>query len=190
MEAPAEAVNKRRLIWIDLEMTGLNPDRDAILEIATVVTDGRLEVVAQGPVLAIHQGESVLARMDKWNVRQHTRSGLVRRVRGSLLDALEAERITLEFLREHVQPKQSPMCGNTICQDRRFLYRFMPELEAFFHYRHLDVSTVRELARCWQPTLLEQAVFHSPDHQALLDVRASIEELRHYRRHFFSALKE
>jgi len=171
------------LIWIDLEMTGLDPDRDTILEIATVVTDSRLEVVAEGPVIAIHHDESVLERMDEWNRRQHGGSGLLERVRESGIDMAEAERRTLEFLRAHVPEGASPMCGNSICQDRRFLARWMPRLEAYFHYRNLDVSTLKELARRWAPAVAE-AVQKDSTHLALEDIRESIRELRHYRDHF------
>lgn len=171
------------LIWIDLEMTGLDPDRDTILEIATVVTDSRLEVVAEGPVIAIHHDEPVLERMDEWNRRQHGGSGLLARVRESGVDMAEAERRTLEFLRAHVPEGASPMCGNSICQDRRFLARWMPRLEAYFHYRNLDVSTLKELARRWAPAVAE-AVKKDSTHLALDDIRESIRELRHYRDRF------
>ncbi|MBN8281253.1 MAG: oligoribonuclease [Gammaproteobacteria bacterium] len=171
-----------RLVWIDLEMTGLDTGRDAIIEIATVVTDANLEVLAEGPVLAIHQPDEVLARMDEWNTRQHGRSGLTDRVRASTVTAAEAERRTLEFLAALMAPKTSPMCGNSICQDRRFLAREMPALEAFFHYRNLDVSTLKILAAMWAPAVLA-GVSKSTTHLALADIHDSIEELRHYRRH-------
>jgi len=172
------------LIWIDLEMTGLDPERDLIIEIATIVTDARLEVVAEGPVIAIHQSDAVLTGMDEWNTRQHGLSGLTERVRASRVDEAQAERRTLDFLRRYLEPKQSPMCGNSICQDRRFLARYMPGLEAFFHYRNLDVSTVKEIARRWRPDVLA-GVRKESKHLALDDIRDSIAELRHYREHFF-----
>jgi len=172
------------LVWVDLEMTGLDPDRDVIIEIATIVTDANLNVIAEGPVLAIHQGDAVLAGMDEWNTRQHGQSGLTQRVRASRIDADEAQDLTLEFLVRHVPPGTSPMCGNSICQDRRFMVRHMPRLEAFFHYRNLDVSTVKELARRWRPDVLA-AVNKQGTHLALDDIRDSIAELRHYREHFF-----
>jgi len=172
------------LIWIDLEMTGLDPERDLIIEIATIVTDARLEVVAEGPVIAIHQSDAVLNGMDEWNTRQHGLSGLTERVRASRVDEAQAERRTLDFLRRYLEPKQSPMCGNSICQDRRFLARYMPGLEAFFHYRNLDVSTVKEIARRWRPDVLA-GVRKESKHLALDDIRDSIAELRHYREHFF-----
>lgn len=172
------------LIWIDLEMTGLDTQNDHIIEIATVVTDKDLNVLAEGPVLAIHQPDSVLAAMDEWNTRQHGQSGLVARVQASPITMAEAERQTLAFLQQWVPERTSPMCGNTICQDRRFLARQMPQLEAYFHYRNLDVSTVKELARRWAPAVL-QGVKKEGSHLALEDIRDSIEELRHYRTHFF-----
>lgn len=172
---------QQRLVWIDLEMTGLVPERDVILEIATLVTDEQLQILAEGPVLAIHHTEDVLSGMDAWNQRQHARSGLLERVRVSTLDMAAAEQVTLEFLKQWVAPQSSPMCGNSICQDRRFLARHMPRLEGFFHYRNLDVSTLKELARRWYPEL---AKFEKADaHRALEDIRASIEELRYYREH-------
>ncbi len=171
------------LIWIDLEMTGLDPLNDRIIEIATIVTDAQLETIAEGPVIAIHQPDSVLDAMDEWNRTHHGQSGLVDRVRASSSDAAAAERATLDFLAPLVAPGQSPMCGNSICQDRRFLAREMPELEAFFHYRNLDVSTLKELARRWHPEVL-QGVNKKAAHLALDDIRDSIDELRHYRAHF------
>ena len=169
-----------RLIWIDLEMTGLDTQRDSIIEIATVVTDGDLNVIAEGPVLAIHQTPEVLGQMDEWNTRQHGKSGLIERVRSSQITAVEAERQTLVFLAPHLAAKTSPMCGNSICQDRRFLAREMPALEAFFHYRNLDVSTVKILAGLWAPEVLA-GVTKSSTHLALADIHDSIAELRHYR---------
>ena len=168
-----------RLVWIDLEMTGLDPDRDVIIEMATLVTDEKLNILAEGPVLAVHQPELVLAGMDEWNRRQHGSSGLTERVRASTTDTRAAELATLEFLRQWVDPRSSPMCGNSICQDRRFLARHMPELEAFFHYRNLDVSTLKELALRWYPRVPK---FRKADvHLALADIRASIDELKYYR---------
>lgn len=172
------------LIWIDLEMTGLDPDADRILEIATLVTDKDLEIVATGPVLAIRQPEQTLAKMDAWNVEHHTRSGLVARVRSEGVSEHAAEEATLAFLREYVPARTSPMCGNSICQDRRFLYRYMPALEAYFHYRHIDVSTFKELARRWAPAVADSVQKESA-HQALADIEESIAELRHYRARLF-----
>ncbi len=171
------------LIWIDLEMTGLDTDRDLIIEIATVVTDRHLEILAEGPMLAIRQPESALIAMDAWNTRQHTGSGLLERVRSSRVDEAEAERRTLEFLDQWVAPGVSPMCGNSICQDRRFLHRSMPQLEGYFHYRNLDVSTLKELARRWAPAVAA-ALTKESRHLALDDIRDSIEELKHYREMF------
>ena len=171
------------LIWIDLEMTGLDPQNDEIIEIATVVTDASLEVLAQGPVIAIHQPDSVLGGMDEWNTRHHGDSGLTARVQASSSSTGDAERETLEFLRRYVEPGKSPMCGNSICQDRRFMARLMPELEAFFHYRNLDVSTLKELARLWSPQLGAGFVKKGA-HLALDDILESIDELRYYREHF------
>ena len=172
------------LVWIDLEMTGLNPDTDRIIEIATVVTDPFLNVVAEGPVFAVHQKDIVLNAMDEWNTRQHGMSGLVDRVKRSKTDEAHAEAATIEFLRKHVEPGSSPMCGNSICQDRRFLWRGMPKLEAFFHYRNLDVSSVKELAVRWYPELVK-GIRKNSTHLALDDIRDSINELRYYRDHFF-----
>ncbi|HXY96093.1 MAG TPA: oligoribonuclease [Steroidobacteraceae bacterium] len=168
------------LIWIDLEMTGLKPDSDSIIEIATVVTDKELVVLADGPVIAIHQPEDALARMDDWNQRQHGSSGLLARVRASRVSLAEAEQRTLEFLTPLVTAGSSPMCGNSICQDRRFLARYMPDLERFFHYRNLDVSTLKELARRWAPAVADSFVKQGT-HLAHADIHESIRELRHYR---------
>ena len=176
-------VRAGRLIWVDLEMTGLDTGSDSIIEIATIVTDAGLEVLAEGPVIAIHQGDEILGRMDEWNTRQHTQSGLVRRVRESAVTAADAELQTLEFLREWVDEGTSPMCGNSICQDRRFLAREMPALEAFFHYRNLDVSSLKILAGMWAPEIAAGFSKQSA-HLALEDIRDSIAELRHYRDFF------
>ena len=170
------------LVWIDLEMTGLDSQRDRIIEIATIVTDTSLAIVAEGPVLAIHQEVAALEAMDDWNKTTHSGSGLLQRVRASQLDAAEAERRTLAFLELHAEHGASPMCGNSICQDRRFLAREMPALEKFFHYRNLDVSTLKELARRWAPDVFA-GVKKTSVHLALEDIRDSIRELEYYRRH-------
>ncbi|KIZ38051.1 MAG: oligoribonuclease [Pseudomonas sp. K35] len=175
--------NPQNLIWIDLEMTGLDPDNDVIIEMATIVTDSQLNVLAEGPVIAVHQSDETLARMDEWNTRQHGGSGLTQRVRESRISTAEAEQATLAFLEQWVPKGKSPICGNSICQDRRFLYRQMPKLEAYFHYRNLDVSTLKELAARWVPQIME-GFKKSGTHLALDDIRDSIAELRHYREHF------
>ncbi|MCQ8116332.1 oligoribonuclease [Methylomonas rosea] len=172
------------LIWIDLEMTGLDPDNDLIIEIATVVTDKNLQILAEGPVMAVHQSDAALAAMDDWNQQHHGQSGLIQRVKDSKIDAAEAEARIIAFLQEWVPAKTSPICGNSICQDRRFLYRYMPKLEAFFHYRNLDVSTVKELAARWAPQL-KDGFNKQASHKALDDIIESIEELRYYRETFF-----
>ena len=172
-----------RLIWIDLEMTGLKPDTDHIIEIATVVTDKHLNTLAEGPVLAIHQSDETLAAMDDWNRRQHGNSGLAARVRASTVTVQEAERQTVTFLTRWIEPGVSPMCGNSICQDRRFMAREMPDLERYFHYRNLDVSTLKELARRWAPEIYSSFQKNST-HLALDDIRDSISELQHYRTNF------
>lgn len=177
------AQDLQHLIWIDLEMTGLNPDSDLIIEIATVVTDKDLNILAKGPVLAVHQSEEALAAMDDWNQKHHGQSGLIERVKASTINAAEAERLTLEFLKEWVPANTSPICGNSIGQDRRFLYRYMPTLEAYFHYRNIDVSTLKELAARWAPAV-KDGFNKECKHQALDDIIESIEELRYYREHF------
>jgi oligoribonuclease len=171
------------LIWIDLEMTGLVPEQHRIIEIATIVTDGNLEVLAEGPVLAVHQPDDALAAMDEWNTRQHGQSGLTQRVRASRVGEAQAERQTLDFLAQWVPPNKSPMCGNSICQDRRFLARWMPNLERHFHYRNLDVSTLKELCARWAPDIARGFTKEST-HLALADIRDSITELKYYRQHF------
>ena len=180
MNTPASTSN---LIWIDLEMTGLIPERHCIIEIATIVTDQELVVLAEGPVIAVHQADEELAAMDEWNTQQHGKSGLTRRVRESTTSAAEAERQTVEFLKKWLPAGKSPMCGNSICQDRRFLARWMPELEKFFHYRNLDVSTIKELCIRWAPAIARGFAKEST-HLALEDIRDSIAELRYYRQHF------
>jgi len=171
------------LVWIDLEMTGLDPDTDRIIEIATIVTDADLNIVAEGPVLAIHQSDEVMAGMDEWNTRTHGRTGLTERVRQSTITEAEAEERTIAFISRYCTRNRSPLCGNTICQDRRFMYRYMPKLEAWVHYRNLDVSVLKELARRWRPAVLE-GFEKKNTHSALDDIRESIEELRHYRETF------
>ena len=175
------AQDQNNLIWLDMEMTGLEPDRDHIIEMAVVITDSQLNTVAESPVLVIHQTDAVLDGMDDWNKSTHGRSGLIDKVKASTLDELAAQEQMLAFLREYVPGRASPMCGNSICQDRRFLHRQMPALEKFFHYRNLDVSTVKELARRWAPQVLAE-VRKASAHTALSDVHDSIAELRHYRR--------
>ena len=171
------------LIWIDLEMTGLSPENDRIIEIVTVVTDKDLNVLGEGPLYAISQSQSMLDGMDELNTRQHGKSGLTERVQQSSMTEAAAESKTIEFLSEFLDPRQSPMCGNSICQDRRFLARYMPKLEAFFHYRNLDVSTLKELVKRWNPKASEGLV-KSGQHLALADIHESIDELKHYRTHF------
>ena len=173
-------MDENNLIWIDLEMTGLDTQNDQIIEIATVVTDSNLTILAQGPVIAIHQPDEIMAAMDAWNTGHHGESGLTSRVKQSTSSTQDAERETLAFLRQHVVPGKSPMCGNSICQDRRFMARLMPELEAYFHYRNLDVSTLKELARLWRPDLVSGFVKRGA-HLALDDILESIDELKYYR---------
>lgn len=174
---------KDYLVWMDLEMTGLEPERDVIIEIATIVTDGDLNVIAEGPVMAVKQPQLLLDAMDEWNTKTHGESGLVKRVQESDTDARAAELKTIEFLKQYVEKGKSPLCGNSIHQDRRFLVKYMPELEAFFHYRNIDVSTVKELAKRWKPEVVE-SFKKSGSHQALDDIRESIAELKHYRQHW------
>jgi oligoribonuclease len=175
--------NPTNLIWIDLEMTGLVPERHRVIEIATLVTDQYLNALAEGPVIAIHQSDAELEAMDEWNTTQHGRSGLTRRVRESRIDEVEAQRLTVEFLRQWVPAGRSPMCGNSICQDRRFLARWMPELEKHFHYRNLDVSTLKELCHRWAPTIA-RGFNKDSRHLAMDDVKDSIAEMRYYRENF------
>ncbi|MFN3581676.1 MAG: oligoribonuclease [Pseudomonas sp.] len=175
--------NPENLIWIDLEMTGLDPDNDVIIEIATVVTDAQLNVLAEGPVMAVKQADALLDGMDEWNTRQHGQSGLTQRVRESSVSVADAQQQTLAFLQQWVPAGKSPMCGNSICQDRRFLYRGMPELEVYFHYRNLDVSTLKELVARWAPDL-KGGFNKRSSHLALDDIYDSIAELKYYREHF------
>ena len=177
------AQDLQQLIWIDLEMTGLNPDIDVIIEIATVVTDKDLNILAQGPVLAVYQSDEILANMDEWNQKHHGASGLINRVKSSRINDIEAERLTIEFLKQWVPENTSPICGNSIGQDRRFLYRYMPKHEAYFHYRNIDVSTLKELAARWAPEV-KDGFNKESTHQALDDIIESIEELRYYRENF------
>ncbi len=178
--AAAPAIDDNHLVWIDMEMSGLHPDSDRILEIAVVVTNANLETVAEGPVVVVHQSDAVLDAMDAWNRATHGRSGLIERVRASVLDDVAAEQSVLGFLSGYVRAGRSPMCGNSICQDRRFLARWMPRLEAFFHYRNLDVSTLKELAKRWNPEV-HRSFEKKSRHEALADVYESIAELEHYR---------
>jgi oligoribonuclease len=178
--------NEFNLIWLDMEMTGLDPDNDRIIEVAVVVTDADLNILAEGPVLAIHQSDQILDGMDAWNKGTHGRSGLIERVKASAVSEAEAESALIDFLKKYVQSGKSPMCGNSICQDRRFMARSMPKLEAFFHYRNLDVSTLKELCKRWRPELVNGFKKHQK-HTALADIIESIEELRYYREHFIKA---
>jgi oligoribonuclease len=171
------------LVWIDLEMTGLNPDTDLIIEIATIVTDANLNILAEGPVLAIHQSDDVLNGMDEWNTRTHGKTGLTERVRNTTTTVEVAEQQTIDFISQYCVRNKSPLCGNTICQDRRFMFRHMPKLEAWVHYRNLDVSVLKELAKRWRPDVLD-GIEKQNTHKALDDIRESIEELRHYREVF------
>ena len=180
------ALNPTHLLWLDMEMTGLFPDTDCIIELAIVVTDADLNTVAEGPVLVVHQPDEVMNRMDNWNKSTHGKSGLIDKVKASQLDEAGAEAQMLAFLRQHIAPGVSPMCGNSICQDRRFMARCMPKLEAFFHYRNLDVSTLKELAKRWRPGLAE-GFKKGSKHEALADIYESIEELKYYREHFIQS---
>ncbi|ATX81329.1 oligoribonuclease [Mariprofundus ferrinatatus] len=176
-------VNRSNLVWMDLEMSGLDPDRETILEIATIITDGDLNIIAEGPSIVIHQPDEVLDNMDEWCTQHHAQSGLTANVRNSLISMREAERQTLRFIKKYVPEKTSPLCGNSIHQDRRFLVRYMQELEAFVHYRNIDVSTIKELARRWYPNI--QAPIKQAEHLALADVRESIREMAFYRDKLF-----
>ncbi|MFT3733915.1 MAG: oligoribonuclease [Rhodocyclaceae bacterium] len=177
------AQDQNYLVWLDMEMTGLEPDRDRVIEVAMIVTDAELNTIAESPVIAVHQPDAVLDGMDEWNKNTHGRSGLIDRVKASTLDDAAAEQTLLEWMKQYVPSRTSPMCGNTICQDRRFMARWMPQLEAYFHYRNLDVSTLKELARRWSPEVFK-GVQKRGAHTALADIQESIEELRHYRAHF------
>ena len=180
------AANPTNLIWIDMEMTGLDPAKERIIEIATIVTDSQLNVLAEGPVLAVHQSDELLGAMDSWNTKQHNGSGLVQRVKDSRVSEAEAEAETIAFLQQYVAPGKSPMCGNSVYQDRRFLYLYMPLLEKYFHYRLLDVSTLKELANRWAPRVAS-GMKKDSKHLALSDIRDSIEELKYYREHLFKS---
>jgi len=177
------AQNQNYLVWIDLEMTGLNPDTDRIIEAAIVITDGDLNTIAEAPVLAVHQSDAVLDAMDNWNKNTHGKSGLIERVKASTLTEADVEAQMIAFMKEYVPTRISPMCGNSICQDRRFLARWMPKFEDYFHYRNLDVSTLKELAKRWKPDMAKGVKKHGK-HEALADIYESIEELKHYREHF------
>ncbi|MFZ5502185.1 MAG: oligoribonuclease [Pseudomonadota bacterium] len=178
------AQNQNYLVWIDLEMTGLNPDTDRIIEAAIVITDSNLETIAEAPVLVVHQSDEVLDGMDSWNKSTHGKSGLIDKVKASALNEAEVEAQMVAFMQQYVPARTSPMCGNSICQDRRFLARWMPKFEDHFHYRNLDVSTVKELAKRWKPEVMQGLKKHGK-HEALADIYESIEELRHYREQFF-----
>ena len=177
------AQDAKNLIWLDMEMTGLDPDNDRIIEVAMVITDSQLELVAESPVLVVHQADAVLDAMDQWNKSTHARSGLIEKVKASELNEAQVEEQMLAFLEQHVPSNTSPMCGNSICQDRRFMARWMPALERYFHYRNLDVSTLKELAKRWKPGILGGIVKHGK-HEALADIYESIEELKYYRTNF------
>ncbi len=176
--------SSKNLIWIDLEMTGLDTNNDYIIEVATIITDSQLNILAEGPAIAIHQDDSVLQTMDEWNTKQHTKSGLINRVQTSKNTTADAERMTLEFLEKFVKPNSSPMCGNSICQDRRFMHRLMPQLEQFFHYRSLDVSAIKEVIKRWYPD--SKQFDKESSHLAMDDIRESIDELRFYRENYFN----
>jgi len=175
--------NEMNLVWVDMEMTGLDPNNDYIIEIATIVTDYNLNLLEEGPVIVIFQKKEILDNMDNWNKGTHSRSGLIEKVKKSKISVELAEKMTLEFLKQYVPPKKSPMCGSSICQDRRFMAKFMPNLESYFHYRNLDVSTLKELCKRWNPNLVDGFKKHQL-HTALADIRESIEELKYYRKHF------
>jgi oligoribonuclease len=177
------AQDQNNLVWLDMEMTGLDPDRDRIIEIAIVVTDSQLRTVAEAPVAVVHQADAILGAMDDWNKSTHARSGLIDKVKASVLSETVAEEQLLAFLAQHVPSRTSPMCGNSICQDRRFLARYMPRLEAYFHYRNLDVSTLKELVKRWKPEVAKGLVKQGK-HEALADIQESIDELKYYREHF------
>nr|WP_279029526.1 oligoribonuclease [Snodgrassella alvi] len=177
--------NAKNLAWLDMEMTGLNPDTDRIIEVAMIITDSDLNILAQSEVLVIHQPDSIIDHMDKWNTTTHTRTGLVDKVKASTLTEVEAEEKLLAFISEWIPEKASPMCGNSIHQDRRFMVRYMPRLEAYFHYRNLDVSTLKELARRWNPAIVK-GISKKGAHQALDDIKESIEEMAYYREHFLT----
>jgi len=181
--APVARPNEFNLVWVDMEMTGLDPDNDRIIEVAVVVTDPDLNVIAEGPVFAIHQSDETLNKMDNWNKGTHGKSGLIDRVKASTVSEADAEAQLIAFLKQYVPANKSPMCGNSICQDRRFMARGMPKLEAFFHYRNLDVSTLKELCRRWKPELASGFKKHQK-HTALADIMESVEELKYYREHF------
>ncbi len=176
--------NNKNLIWIDLEMTGLDPDCDKIIEIATIITNSKLNILAEGPVFAIHQEQDILDNMDEWNTKQHNRSGLIERVKKSEITEADASAATIDFLSQYIPAGKSPMCGNSICQDRRFLCHYMPDLAEHFHYRNLDVSSIKELARRWVPHVYK-GFKKEPKHLALSDIKDSIEELKYYQLHFF-----
>jgi oligoribonuclease len=186
VQATPARPNEFNLVWVDMEMTGLDPDNDRIIEVAVVVTDSELNVLAEGPVFAIHQSDEVLDKMDAWNKGTHGKSGLIDRVKASTVTEADAEKALIDFLKNFVPAGKSPMCGNSICQDRRFMARGMPKLEAFFHYRNLDVSTLKELCKRWKPEISTGFKKHQK-HTALADIIESIEELRYYREHFIRA---
>ena len=175
--------NNDHLVWVDMEMTGLVPETDRILEVAVIVTNSQLEIIAEGPVVVLHQSDATLDKMDAWNKGTNGKSGLIDKVKASALDEPQAEILLLDFLRQYVGKNKAPMCGNTICQDRRFMARWMPTLEAYFHYRNLDVSSFKEVAKRWKPAVVE-SFKKQQAHTALADIRESIEELKHYREHF------
>ena len=185
LKIQAKALNESRLVWLDMEMTGLDPAVERIIEVAVIVTEPDLTIVAEGPVMVIHQEDAVLDAMDKWNKGTHGKSGLIDKVKASVFNEQDAEQALLDFLAQHVPAGKSPLCGNTVSQDRRFMYNYMPKLEQFFHYRTIDVSTLKELARRWRPELLKGFEKHSK-HEALADIHESIQELRYYRDHFIN----